>query len=108
MFITDRKIGKVKIIELNGRIDATCDHFAQDLQELVEKEENVLVDCANLNYINSAGLRAFLSVLKSRSKAGSKLHLCCLSADVQRVFDISGFLTLFKAFASREEAMASF
>ncbi|MEW6365933.1 MAG: STAS domain-containing protein [Acidobacteriota bacterium] len=108
MFITERKIGKVKVIELNGRIDATCDHFAEDLQELVGQEENVLVDCANLNYINSAGLRAFLSVLKSRTKAGSKLHLCCLSADVLRVFEVSGFLALFKAFPSRDEALESF
>jgi hypothetical protein len=38
---------------------------------------------------------------------GGGFALCCLSADVQRVFDISGLTTQFKIAATRAEAITA-
>ena len=55
----------------------------------------VVIDCSELNYISSSGLRIILDVFKHTRSNGRKAILKNLSEDVKEVFDLSGFLQLF-------------
>ena len=54
------------------------------------------IDCSALNYISSSGLRLMLDVFKHTNANGHDAILCHLSDDIEEVFDLSGFLQLFK------------
>jgi anti-sigma B factor antagonist len=77
-------------------------------QIINQNEKHLLVDCKNLEYISSSGLRVFLMALKQMNKSNGKLVLAGLNELIQEVFDISGFSSLFTIVASREDALKSF
>jgi len=108
MFITESKKAGVKILELHGRIDATAENFEKELKEMIQEENKILVDCANLNYINSSGLRVFLAALKDVTRHDGKLVISSLLENIKEIFKISGFLQLFETYDTKEEALKHF
>ncbi len=86
----DNNITKVK---LQGRVDTTnADKFRQDMTELMQdKYMNIEMDCADMEYSSSQGLRVFLMLQKSVSARSGKLVLINMKPQVKEVFDITGF-----------------
>lgn len=58
-------------------------------------DKDVVVDCTDLNYISSSGLRILLNIYKHTRTNGHNAILRGLKDDVKEVFQISGFLQLF-------------
>lgn len=106
MEITETKQEKITILALSGRLDAsTTPALESALSALAQaKEPLVLVDCRELEYISSAGLRVLLAAAKTFRKDNGKIALCTLSASVKQVFEISGFTSIFDIYATRDEA----
>ena len=98
----------VKIISINGRIDSQTDSFSEDMDNAIEGENKILVDCSGMDYINSAGLRVFLSALKKATKNNGKFYVCNLNDNITEIFNISGFSQLFSIYDSKEEALNNF
>lgn len=99
----------VSIVSLKGRLDASTASSLDDvLSALVgSKATQVLVDCRELDYISSAGLRSLLSAAKQFKKISGQISLCSLSPNVKQVFEISGFTSIFPIHAARDEALQS-
>ncbi len=57
---------------------------------------DVVLDCTALNYISSSGLRMMLDVYKHTRANGHDTILKHIADDVKEVFELSGFLQLFK------------
>lgn len=68
-------------------------------------ERRIVVDCASLDYVNSAGLKVFLLAAKRLETLGGKLVLCALTPSVLMIFEMIGFTRIMKIVASREEAL---
>ncbi|PWL65736.1 MAG: anti-anti-sigma factor [Verrucomicrobia bacterium] len=110
MEITEEKSNDVSIIALNGRLNVTT---TADLEKAFNKlfDENctkILVDCRDLEYISSAGLRVLLAAAKQFKKISGEIALSGLSQNVKQVFEISGFTTIFPIYTTRDEAIKSF
>ena len=58
-------------------------------------DKDVVIDCTDLNYISSSGLRIPLNIYKHTRTNGHNAILKGLKDDVKEVFQISGFLQLF-------------
>lgn len=58
-------------------------------------DKDVVIDCNDLNYISSSGLRILLNIYKHTRTNGHNAILKGLKDDVKEVFQISGFLQLF-------------
>lgn len=58
-------------------------------------DKDVVIDCKDLNYISSSGLRILLNIYKHTRTNGHNAILKGLKDDVKEVFQISGFLQLF-------------
>jgi anti-anti-sigma factor len=86
-------VGSDGTIELRGRFDALQVDYAR--QKLGEVERSSTVDCAELDYISSAGLGILLSVQKRLSDAGHGLRLINLNNHIREVFRIAGFDQVF-------------
>ena len=54
------------------------------------KPESIVIDCATLEYISSAGLRVLLSAQKRMNRQGS-MKLVHVNDMVKEVFEITGF-----------------
>jgi len=53
------------------------------------------LDCSELEYISSSGLRIFLSIRKEAAANGSKVIVRNINADIRQVFVMTGFISLF-------------
>ena len=105
----DRQIeGRAVVAAVRGRVDTvSAPVFEKGLGEITAGEEKLLVlDLAGLEYISSAGLRVILGAAKILKARGGEIRLAGTTGSVRKVFQISGFFSLFKNFDSKEEALA--
>ena len=57
--------------------------------------KDVIIDCTNLEYIASSGLRILLSILKGAKANGSKVAMRGMNDDIKNVFKLTGFISIF-------------
>ncbi len=95
------------VIYLTGRIDVTnSNEFETELHRIFEDNRfNLIINCSQLHYISSSGLRIFLMAQKRVMAAHGKLSICCMQTMIREIFDISGFSTIFKIYGTEEEAI---
>lgn len=107
MEITQEKQDSVNIVALKGRLDAGTSGSLEDaLTALVDAgDAKVLVECRELDYISSAGLRVLLAAAKQFKKLNGSIALSALNPNVKQVFEISGFTSIFPIYSTREEAV---
>jgi anti-anti-sigma factor len=80
-----------------ARIDATnVADFEKELAPLMGiLAPDIALDCSELTYISSSGLRVFLSLQKNVSGSKGKLTLKNLRADIVEIFEMTGFSNIF-------------
>ena len=85
------------LVNLSGDLDtAAARDTEKEFQPLMEaKGKNITLDCKDLNYISSSGLRLFLALLKSCKPNGNALSLENLNDNIKKVFSMTGFSSLF-------------
>ena len=94
-----------------GRLDFDA---APGFQEAVERvlssagksSTAVIIDGTGLEYVSSAGLRAFLLAARSAQRSGIAFALCALQPAVREVFELSGFNRIIPVHADRASALA--
>lgn len=90
--------GEQLVAQLSGRLDtAAAAEIAPDFQSLAEQAaKHIILDCSQLEYISSSGLRLFLALRKESAAKGGKLQVCAINADIRQVFMMTGFISLFE------------
>ena len=90
--------GNPVIVNLQGRLDtAAAAEVTPDFQALAEQAANhIILDCSQLDYISSSGLRLFLALRKESAAKGGKLQVRAINADIRQVFMMTGFISLFE------------
>ena len=66
----------------------------------------LILDLSDLQYISSAGLRVILSAAKILKGTGGEIRLAGTAGSVKKVFQVSGFFSMFKNFETRSDALA--
>ena len=85
------------LVTLEGELDtAAAAEVEQTLQPLYNSNgKDVIIDCTELEYIASSGLRILISVLKGAKAGGSKVVIKNLNDDIMDVFKLTGFINIF-------------
>ena len=93
MNVTITEEGAKALVKLEGRLDTTnADQFMKDITPLMNGTHTEIdVDCSDMEYTSSQGLRMFLMLQKNVSARGAKLALHNMKPHVKEVFDITGF-----------------
>jgi anti-anti-sigma factor len=108
MEIIQKTVGGSVILTPVGRIElTTADAFKDQLLAALEQAAGagaVVVDCAHLDYISSAGLRVL--VIASRSAKGRGLGIATMQPVVREIYAISRFDAIIAAFETVRDALA--
>ena len=90
--------GEQLVAQLSGRLDtAAAVEIAPAFQTLAEQaSKHIILDCSQLEYISSSGLRLFLSLRKESASKGGKLQVRGINADIRQIFMMTGFISLFE------------
>ena len=101
--------GKTTIVEPNGKIDLVGSGILGGRLADAATDEPLLlvIDLQRVNYITSAGFRVLLIAAKQATAKDFKLILCSLNEELRHLFQVAGFLHLFRVYASREESLAA-
>lgn len=83
---------------MNGRLDtAAAVAVAPDFDKLKElADKQILIDCTQLDFISSSGLRLLLALRKATLAKGGKMKICNINEQVRNVFTLTGFSNLFE------------
>ncbi len=85
------------IISPKGDLDIyTSNEFKNKILDIFEKEQvDLLIDGTNLEYVDSTGLGALISIFKSTKEADKKIVLLNLKANIRKLFHITELDKLF-------------
>ncbi len=106
MGVKESKKGNFLVLDLSGRLDTSnYGELEKNLLEVIERgEKNIVINCSDLHYISSSGLRVFLMALKKITGAGGRFSLCSLQDNIREIFEIAGFNSIFSIFDTVDEA----
>ena len=89
------KRGNDAELKMDGYIDATnAAEVEEVLMDVAGKFDNLLLDMEKLEYVSSAGLRAFKRVYMELRRKGGTLSAKNVSKTVMEVFEVTGFTRL--------------
>lgn len=85
------------VVRLEGRLDTpTAQEVNQRLLPVQEDASGtIILDCEELTYISSSGLRVFLTLRKAAAMKGGKVIIRSINDNIRNVFMMTGFLNLF-------------
>ena len=86
------------VVRIAGELDtiATTEQ-ADDLQQVLNIADRALVmDCSELEYISSAGLRFFMQLKRESEAKGGSIRITNMNEDVVDIFRMSGFKNIFQ------------
>lgn len=96
---------KTSIQEIDGRLVATLSgeldtaaaaEAEAALKPLLESNgRDVVIDCTELEYIASSGLRILLSILKKVKADGGRVTLKNVNEVIRDVLELTGFIKIF-------------
>ncbi len=102
----DAKEG-VHILHVGGRLDVTSAPLLEKrLMPLIETPgAKVVINCHELGYLSSAGLRVMLFAHKRLKSLNGQLAFCCIKPAVMEILQLAGFETILSIFGKEHEAI---
>lgn len=90
--------GQEITVQLIGELDTiTTTEQADELQQVLDlADKAIVVDCTELEYISSAGLRFFMQLKRESEAKGGSIRIEHLNEDVADIFRMSGFRNIFE------------
>lgn len=116
MEITHKRLNRVDVLSIAGRLDAaTAPQLKQQIDSLFDQGRyRIVLDLAGLEYIASPGLRVLIEARKRARDwkitdlEGGDVRIANLPPRIKEVFDLTGFTSLFEIFPDTLEAVGSF
>jgi anti-sigma B factor antagonist len=107
MQITGDRKKNAFVVNLKGRLDLDSSDEFNDIVErfIAENELPYILNCKELEYINSTGLRSFIYLSQKLNGLKQSLFLCEIQGPVREVIDIAELGSYFKIFADENEAL---
>ena len=111
MDIKERVADGVSVLDLAGKIvlgegDLQVKERIKDL--LADGQRQILLNLADITYIDSAGLGALISCYTTVNRENGKLKLVNLTKRIQDLLAITKLITVFDHFDNEKDALASF
>jgi len=105
---TDKEM--VVVLSLSGRLDlANGTKLKDEIKAVLESGKTAIHLCMKeLEFVNSSGLGAMVSIMKEIRLQRGRLTLSDMADYVREVFDITQLSHIFEIFPSEEEALHSY
>ena len=111
MKATIRQVDSVTVVDISGRI--TLGEGCTQLRELIRDQlskghKDLLVNLADVTYIDSSGIGELVSAYTGVSKQGGQLKLLNLTKKVHDLLQITKLYTVFDVHDDEAKAISSF
>lgn len=92
------KQGKEVVVSLIGRMDTPASQEIAPQVEALKADAagTIILDCKELSYISSSGLRLFLTLRKAAAEKGGRVIVRSIGDEIRNVFIMTGFFNLFE------------
>ena len=109
MKIVRNELNGVAVFAVEDKVEIdlhNCEAFKTAfLDLLVESDRTAVLDAANIEFFDSAGMGSLLAVQKQFKAREGILHLARLSRSVQEIFEMVGLDVVFPVYAEINEAV---
>jgi anti-sigma B factor antagonist len=109
--IVEKEVGGVTVLQLSGRVTLgeESNQLRTKLKEMLTTGKTRLVlDLAEVSYIDSAGLGTLVSGFTSAQNQGASLKLANLTKRFHEQLSITKLVTVFDVYPTVEDAIKSF
>ena len=110
MRIDVERIGSVLVVELpTGNVDAANSmELREALESLVSNGTQIVIDMANVSFVDSSGLGSLLSIKREIGDRHGEMKLCGMLDSVAKMFSLVRMDRVFDIHPTRDEAVGSF
>ncbi|HYM23317.1 MAG TPA: STAS domain-containing protein [Vicinamibacterales bacterium] len=111
MKITERAVGDVTILDLEGRLilDEGFEPLRVVLNGVIgQGRRKLLLNMERVTFLDSAGVGLVACKYVTLCRYGGELKLCRLRARTHEVLKVTKLLSVFESFDSEADALASF
>lgn len=109
--MSDRDVNGVTVIEIEGRIvlGEESNSFREKVKSLLAAgKKKIVLNLANVSYIDSAGLGTLVATFHSARSQGATLKLANLGQKFKEVLQVTKLMTVFDTYENETEAINSF
>jgi anti-sigma B factor antagonist len=109
--MTDREVNGVSVIDLEGRIvlGEESNSFREKVKGLLAAgKKKIVLNLANVSYIDSAGLGTLVATFHSARSQGATLKLANLGQKFKEVLQVTKLMTVFDTYDNEAAAVQSF
>ena len=71
-------------------------HFKVELRRLIPQTKRMVIDSTDLDYMDSSGLGAVMSLYVSARKAGCEFHLINFNQRVRQLLEMTNVISIFE------------
>ncbi len=82
--------------------------FKSEMMQILMQEYRVVFDMSQVQFVDSSGIGAILSCLRTLNAEGGDLKICSLTKPVRALFELVRMHKIFDIFNTREEALVAF
>jgi anti-sigma B factor antagonist len=111
MKTTIRAIGEVRVVDVSGKIELGEESAALReliIKQLAEGHRKIILNLAEVKYIDSSGLGVLVSAFTSTRKLGGELKLLNLTKNAHHLMQITKLYTIFDIKDDEATAVTSF
>jgi anti-sigma B factor antagonist len=109
--MTNNEVEGVSVVALDGQIvlGEESNSLREKLKSLIaEGKQKIVLNMANVKYIDSAGLGTLVAAHISAKTQGASVRLCYLGRKFHEVLQITKLLTVFDVYDTEAAAIGSF
>lgn len=101
----ENREGKSPIIKLFGELDIHVSvDFKEDVMKILEEnDDDIFLDFTDLDYIDSTGLGALISILKVAQEKEKKVYLKEVNERIRKLFKITQLEDMFEFVGEKNE-----
>jgi len=99
------------VVEIKGNVMGGDDtkEFNELLHKLIDEgKKNLVVDLAEVKFMNSSGLGMMIGGLTTMKKAGGNMKLARITEKIESLLIITKLITIFEFYDNIEDAVKSF
>ena len=107
--MTNSEVGGASVVTLDGRIvlGDESNSLREKMKSLVaEGKKKIVLNMANIKYIDSAGLGTLVAAHLSAKTHGASLRICHLGEKFHEVLQLTRLLTVFEVYDTEAAAVS--
>ncbi|HTZ76102.1 MAG TPA: STAS domain-containing protein [Candidatus Aquilonibacter sp.] len=109
--MSERDVNGITVLDVDGRIvlGEESNSFREKVKGLLASgKKKIVLNLANVTYIDSAGLGTLVATFHSARSQGAMLKLANLGAKFKEVLQVTKLMTVFDTYESEAAAIQSF